>query len=136
MARGALTTPAAAGLAFAGGAIGGGVRILITEITPPEPGFPWIILAINIVGSAILGAVVGRGQERGSWRYFPLIGPGMLGGFTTFSTMAALTWTTSLDPLGAVLGLAGTMVVCVLAAAGGYAIGTMEAERELSEELP
>lgn len=134
MARGALTTPAAAGLAFIGGAIGGGLRILITEVTPAEAGFPWVILAINIVGSALLGAVVGRAQERGSWRYFALIGPGMLGGFTTFSTMAALTWTSSLDAGAAMLGLAGTMVVCVVAAAGGYALGAIEAERELAEE--
>lgn len=121
-------------LVFVGGVCGGGLRILVGELVPPQPGIPWEIIAINLVGSAVLGLVVARGQARTAWRYFPLVGPGLLGGFTTFSAMAALSWTSTLDPIAAIALLAATMVACVLAAAGGWSLGWIEAERELASE--
>lgn len=121
-------------LVFVGGACGGGLRILVGALVPDQPGIPWDIIAINLVGSAVLGLVVARGQARTAWRLFPLIGPGLLGGFTTFSAMAALSWTSTLAPAAAIAVLAGTMVACLLAAAGGWSLGWIEAERELVSE--
>ena len=43
-------------------------------------------LAVNIVGAFILGlAVASLGHDH---RWFPLVGPGLLGGFTTYSSLA------------------------------------------------
>lgn len=121
-------------LVFVGGACGGGLRILVGVLAPHQPGIPWELIGINLVGSAVLGMVVARGQARQAWRLFALIGPGFLGGFTSFSAMAALPWTSTLTPAASIAVLAATMVACILAAAGGWALGWIEAEREMVAE--
>ncbi len=130
-----MTTLRAAALVFVGGAVGGTLRLLIGQAIPADAGHvPWAIVAINLVGSAVLGFVVARGQARVTWRLFPLIGPGLLGGFTTFSSLAALTWATDVSASTGLIVLAATMIGCVLAAAGGWALGWIEAEREIAVE--
>ncbi|KJV36240.1 hypothetical protein VI08_05810 [Luteibacter yeojuensis] len=53
-------------------------------------GFPWPTLVINILGSALMGALTGwlavQGNAPQSLRLF--IATGILGGFTTFSTFS------------------------------------------------
>lgn len=54
----------------------------------PPAGFPWTTLAINTVGSLLIGALMVAITEVWSapgW-VRPLLGVGVLGGFTTFST--------------------------------------------------
>lgn len=51
-------------------------------------GAPWTTLGINVVGSFLLGIVVGATPAT-SWRLF--LGVGVLGGFTTFSAFAVET---------------------------------------------
>ena len=54
--------------------------------------FPWGTLVVNVVGSFVLGVVVGAGLGTAP---LSLIGIGFCGAFTTFSTMAtelALLW--------------------------------------------
>lgn len=48
--------------------------------------FPWGILACNLVGCLLIGAIFGlfSGREHPDW-VFPLAVTGFLGGFTTFS---------------------------------------------------
>ena len=52
--------------------------------------FPWATLGVNIIGSLIMGLLVGLLARNGShgetWRL--LIGVGLLGGFTTFSSFS------------------------------------------------
>ena len=53
--------------------------------------FPWATLAVNVVGSLVMGLLAGwlarHGGESGEqWRL--LIGVGLLGGFTTFSSFS------------------------------------------------
>src|SRR4051794_37622219 len=51
--------------------------------------FPWTTLIINIVGSALLGALLAVMEKRAHWAGTrPLLGTGLIGGFTTFSTYA------------------------------------------------
>ena len=75
---------------FAGGAIGTLVRAALGEAFPSAPTqWPWPTFAVNIVGALLLGWFATRLQERlplSSYRR-PLLGTGICGGLTTFSTM-------------------------------------------------
>ena len=108
-------------LAFVGGCLGGAARIGISLVWDDAGDVPVTVLAINVIGSLVIGFVaVLWGGHRNVW---PLVGPGFLGGFTTFSALAALNWTTTLGPVASVGLLAGWMLVCSLAARVGVVAG-------------
>lgn len=75
---------------FAGGACGSLLRSALGQLVPLAPGqWPWATFAVNIVGSFLLGYFATRLQERlplSSYRR-PLLGTGVCGGLTTFSTV-------------------------------------------------
>ncbi len=78
------------GAVFAGGAIGTLARAALGEAFPSAPNhWPWPTFVVNIVGAFLLGYFATRLQERlplSSYRR-PLLGTGVCGGLTTFSTM-------------------------------------------------
>jgi|LNFM01.1.fsa_nt_gb CrcB protein len=80
-------TPTAFLLVAAGGALGSMLRhgASLLGLALFGTGFPWGTLAVNIVGSAAIGAVAAAGLE-GQARL--LVVPGLLGGFTTFSAFS------------------------------------------------
>jgi CrcB protein len=75
-----------------GGAFGSGARYLTGRATLSlfGPDFPYGTLAVNLIGGLLMGALVGvlarvsNGGE--TWRL--LLGVGVLGGFTTFSSFS------------------------------------------------
>ena len=75
---------------FAGGAVGTLARAGLATATAPQPGhWPWATFVVNIAGAFILGFVTTRLLERlppSAYRR-PLLGTGLCGGLTTFSTM-------------------------------------------------
>ena len=75
---------------FAGGAIGTTVRAAFATWMPSSSThWPTVTFAVNVVGAFLLGYVATRLQERlplSSYRR-PLLGTGLCGGLTTFSTM-------------------------------------------------
>ena len=75
---------------FAGGAIGTLARAGLATVAAPDPGrWPWPTFIVNIVGAYLLGYFATRLLERlpvSSYRR-PLLGTGLCGGLTTFSTM-------------------------------------------------
>lgn len=75
---------------FAGGALGALVRAAIGEALPLHPGaWPWATFTVNVAGAFLLGYFVTRLQERlplSAYRR-PLLGTGLCGALTTFSTM-------------------------------------------------
>jgi fluoride exporter len=75
---------------FAGGAIGTLCRGSLAEAYPASPSsWPWVTFAVNLLGAFLLGYFATRLQERlpvSSYRR-PLLGTGLCGGLTTFSTM-------------------------------------------------
>lgn len=85
--------PAFLGLAFLGGAIGTGLRDGLTLLFPGSGSSLAAILGINLVGALCLGFLLEflarRGDDVGPRRTLRvLIGTGVLGGFTTYSTLA------------------------------------------------
>jgi CrcB protein len=79
-----------------GGAIGAGARHLVGQVMLARlgPGFPWWTLSINIIGSLLMGVLIGwlalRGGGGEATRLF--LGVGILGGFTTFSSFSMEFW--------------------------------------------
>ncbi len=75
---------------FAGGAIGTLTRVGLAELFPSGAGtWPWPTFVVNVLGAFLLGYFATRLQERlplSSYRR-PLLGTGVCGGLTTFSTM-------------------------------------------------
>lgn len=55
----------------------------------PPGEFPWPTLLVNAAGSALLGAIVGAvGAGRLDEAWLAVVGAGLCGGLTTFSTLA------------------------------------------------
>jgi CrcB protein len=79
-------------LVAAGGALGAAARWILGGWLAERfgPSFPWHTLVINITGALLLGLLMGASLDRGlvspNWRVF--LGTGVLGGYTTFSTLA------------------------------------------------
>jgi fluoride exporter len=75
---------------FAGGALGTLVRAALVEAFPEPPtAWPWPTFAVNIGAAFLLGYVITRLTERlplSAYRR-PLLGTGLCGGLSTFSTM-------------------------------------------------
>jgi CrcB protein len=75
---------------FAGGFAGTIARALVADWLPARPGeWPWATFAVNLIGAFMLGYFATRLQERlplSSYRR-PLLGTGICGALTTFSTM-------------------------------------------------
>ncbi|MGZ1490931.1 fluoride efflux transporter FluC [Brevibacterium sediminis] len=82
------------GLAFIGGAVGTAAREAISLSLPPLGDVPWAILTVNILGAFLLGLLLDSlarsGPDEG-WRRRAriLVGTGFMGGFTTYSALAA-----------------------------------------------
>ena len=118
-------------------ALGGGIgavlryqlgRTMTGWIGPQAMGaFPWATLAVNLVGSLAMGLLagwLGRQGEAGE-PYRLLLGVGLLGGFTTFSTFSADVFL-DIDtgaPGEAFAILAASIAGGVAAAACGYFLG-------------
>jgi fluoride exporter len=75
---------------FVGGALGTLARAGLATLAATDPGhWPWPTFIVNIVGAFLLGYFATRLLERlppSSYRR-PLLGTGLCGGLTTFSTM-------------------------------------------------
>jgi CrcB protein len=71
---------------FAGGMLGALVRVGLAQGFPHAPGaWPWPTFAANLAGALLLGWAVTRLSPAGFGR--PLVGIGVCGALTTFSTL-------------------------------------------------
>jgi fluoride exporter len=79
-----------------GGAVGASLRYLFgvaaLRLTGPLE-FPVVILAVNVLGSLLMGIFVVAAAQRGLTHLSPLVMTGLLGGFTTFSAFSLETVT-------------------------------------------
>jgi fluoride exporter len=84
---------------------------------------PWITVAINVVGSFLLGVLVTAHAFSEETR--AALGVGFLGGFTTFSTFSvqAVLDVEAGEPGRALAYVAASVIGGLAAAAAGYALG-------------
>jgi CrcB protein len=109
-----------------GGILGTALRLGLDDlIVSPPTAFPLATLIINIVGSLILGFLIAR-----LWPTTPSwvragVGPGVLGGFTTFSAVmvSMVTLASGGKIMLAIIYLVLTVVLGFGAAALGLRIG-------------
>jgi CrcB protein len=75
---------------YAGGAVGAVARVAAARLTDPNTSqWPWATFIVNVLGAALLAYFATRLQERlplSSYRR-PLLGTGLCGALTTFSTL-------------------------------------------------
>ena len=78
-----------------GGAIGASARYLtgIDILKLVGHGFPVAIIAVNVIGSFLMGLFVVAAAQRGLTHLSPFVMTGLLGGFTTFSAFSLETVT-------------------------------------------
>ncbi|WP_235735292.1 fluoride efflux transporter FluC [Nocardioides alcanivorans] len=119
-----------------GGMVGALARHGLEESWPTAAGgFPWATFTINVVGSGALGALM-------AWVFTrtvhpltrPLLGTGLLGGFTTFSTYALEGHELVGDGHPAVA--VGYLAVSVLLGVGAAYAGWSGVRRLLGVEAP
>jgi CrcB protein len=120
---GALTPLVVAGVIVAG-AVGAVLRYALSRALPVRPGhLPGGILIVNVVGSALAGALIGLAERAaldGDLRL--VLVTGFCGGLTTFST-----WSVETIELvdggrwrAAILNVVMTLALGIAAAVGGY----------------
>ncbi|SEQ18475.1 fluoride efflux transporter CrcB [Thalassovita taeanensis] len=78
-----------------GGAFGASLRYLagIAIFRFVGPGFPLGVMAVNILGSGVMGALIVYLGQKGLSHLNPLLMTGVLGGFTTFSAFSLEAYT-------------------------------------------
>lgn len=114
-----------------GGAAGTGARYLLSGwlLRAAGPGLPWGTLAVNVIGSFLLGLIMQVSLTTG------LISPtlrlglttGVMGGFTTYSTFnyETLQYLQQNEWLAAFTNVAATLLVCLAAGALGVLGGRL-----------
>lgn len=111
-------------LVFIGGTVGTAARHGLTLVFPPVDGVPYVILGANIAGALLLGVLLETLTRAGTGdRLRLLLGTGGLGGFTTYSALAADTALLTGSSAGVGIGYAiATVVIGGAATWAGIAI--------------
>ncbi|MFC9389487.1 fluoride efflux transporter CrcB [Streptomyces venezuelae] len=130
---GARAEPPVVAAVAVGGALGASARYGAGLLWPtPEGAFPWTTFTVNVLGCALLGALMVLLTEKpAEWSAAPphpllrpFLGTGFCGGFTTFSTYALETerLLSAGDPLRGLLYLGGTAVTALAAVRAGVTV--------------
>lgn len=108
------------------GGLGAALRYVVDRVLTPSEGgrFPVGILVVNVSGSFALGLLTGLGTSVAP-ELALAVGMGLLGGYTTFSTVSVETvllaqrrrWQ------DAAVNLLGTLALAVLGAGAGLVLG-------------
>ncbi len=79
---------------FIGASIGGSLRYLISQLFAGQTGFPWGTLFVNLTGAFILPLLIHYLHDRYHLSATTVLSltTGLLGAYTTFSTMASDTY--------------------------------------------
>ena len=114
-------------LVFVGGGIGAAARHGINRVGLAllGPGFPWWTMAVNVVGSFLIGLLAGLlGASEAGQNLRLFLTTGILGGFTTFSAFSldALTLWERGAEVQAGLYVLASVILSLLAAAVGLLI--------------
>jgi CrcB protein len=112
-------------LVAVGGVLGVLARFGVGRLTLHHEALLWSTVAINIVGSFLLGLLVA--EQWFSRDVREGIGVGFLGGFTTFSTFSvqAVLEVDAGEPVRALVYVVASVGGGLLAATAGYALGRL-----------
>lgn len=104
------------------GFVGAIARFYISEKwnNKSDGGFPYGTLSVNLLGSFLLGIIIGINMEE---FYLIMIGTGLLGAFTTFSTFNKELYTLQKNPMRWLLYFSTTYIGGLAVAYIGYMIG-------------
>ena len=109
-----------------GGAAGTGARYLLSGwlLRAAGPGFPWGTLAVNVIGSFLLGVLL---QLSLATDLRLALAIGVMGGFTTYSSFnyEMLQYLLRSEWLTAFAYVAATLFVCLAAGALGLLCGRL-----------
>jgi CrcB protein len=120
-----------------GGAVGALARWAVGQAFPTRAeAFPWATFAVNVIGCALLAAVALAPFVRRRPVVVALLGPGVLGGFTTLSTYSDETRALLAggDPGTAAAYVLGTLVACLAAVAAVDRLGSADERAEFEAE--
>lgn len=110
-----------------GGAVGAPLRYLTDLVVQSRHGsaVPWGTFTVNATGSLLLGAVAGAVTAGAPGWLLTLVGTGLCGALTTYSTFGYETVRLVEDGAAqeALLSVAGGLAVGLLACTGGFALG-------------
>jgi fluoride exporter len=117
-------------LVAVGGGIGGIGRYWVAGLVAQRwaVAFPWGTLVVNVSGAAGIGVLAAAllmltAQAAGNGLVWTGLAVGVLGSYTTVSSFSlqTLTLLRAGHPLHAALNVVGSVVLCLAAAAAGYA---------------
>ena len=115
--------PRVLALVFVGGCGGGLLRYAVTRHWPTSStAFPWPTFAVNVIGAFVLAALVAGVASRERTRAWlrPLLGTGVCGALTTFSSLVV-----AVDRLAAHGRLATGVGYLLLSIVAGLAAATL-----------
>ncbi len=110
------------------GGVGAVARFLVDRAVTASAAvrYPWGTLVVNVTGSLLLGLVTGLALGQGlPERWHLVLGSGVLGGYTTFSTASLETLRLVQERrwLAAATHAVGMLLLSVLVAAAGLWLG-------------
>ncbi|HEX3898444.1 MAG TPA: CrcB family protein [Mycobacteriales bacterium] len=111
-------------------ALGSGARYALDGAVQRRhnSGLPWGTFVINVSGSLVLGIVVGLGTHHGLGAHaVSVVGVGLLGGYTTWSTFTRETLALAEQGrvAAAAVNVAGSLVIGLSAAAAGLGLALL-----------
>ncbi|GAB2737982.1 fluoride efflux transporter FluC [Nocardioides pakistanensis] len=119
-----------------GGALGATARYALTAAEPHGSGFPWATFAVNVGGSFLLGLLPAFAAIIRHRLLPPLLGTGVLGGFTTLSAYSEQT--RALVDAGSVatagVYAAATVAACLVAVAMAQRFTALASRLAFDEE--
>jgi fluoride exporter len=120
----------------AGGALGGTMRWWLGDLVPDGHGFPWTTFAINVTGALALALLPAIAAVRTRPALTAGLGPGLLGGYTTFSTYAEQGRALLADGRAGLAAayLLGTLAACLVAVTLAGRLSTLPAQRLFADE--
>ena len=120
----------------AGGALGAVLRHALLVAEPDDHGFPATTFTINVVGAFLLALLPASEWVRRHHLLPPLLGTGVLGGFTTMSAWSEQTRALVADGAAATAGLyvVGTIAACLAAVALADRFSTRTSRAEFEDE--
>ncbi len=111
------------------GALGGIARFALSGLVARRVGerFPWGTLVVNVTGALAIGALAALlppsdGEAEGPMRLWLALAVGVLGSYTTVSSFSlqTLALIRERELLHAFFNVAGSIALCLIAAATGY----------------